>query len=165
MLNEIFNYALPIGGGLAVGTIVTIIAKAVFGGAIKKIVSKIDIEKIEKKAVDNGIDKLKTVSFKQSIQPLVTSELQKVTETVLGKVDEKLSVVDDGFYKVVDILEKLSAYFDNSIAITDERKEELRNAIKEAKIGAVKEETILLVENDETEEKKEETPKTAKVER
>lgn len=164
MLQEIWNYALPIGGGVAVSTIVIALGGAFIKGIVNKAVAKVNLAEVEKKAVDSGIDKLKTVSFKQSIQPLVTSELQKVTETVLHKVDEKLDVVDDGFYKVVNILEKLSAYFDNSIAISEEAKEELREALAEAKVGAVKEEIIVI--EDKPEPKKEEKADTsAKVER
>lgn len=132
ILNSIWQYVLPIGGGITFGAFCLAVILPFVKGTLAKVVSKIDVEKIESKAVDAGIDRLKDLSFKQNIQPLVKSELQKVVEVVDDKLSEKLGKVDEGYAKIVNILAKLGAYFDNSIAITDTAKEELKQAVLEA---------------------------------
>ena len=72
------------------------------------------------------------VGFKQSIAPLVKSELVKVVEVVDDKLNEKLDEVDKRYSEIVNILSKLSAYFDNSIAVSETAKQELREALADA---------------------------------
>lgn len=78
LLNQIWGYVLPIGGGVTLGALIIAILVPTIKGVINKAVSKVDIAKIEQAAVDKGLDKIKTVSFKQSIQPVVESELRKI---------------------------------------------------------------------------------------
>lgn len=122
LLNQIWGYVLPIGGGVTLGALIIAILVPTINGVINKAVSKVDIAKIEQAAVDKGLDKIKTVSFKQSIQPVVESELRKVSEEANRRIDSKIDEMNTNYTKLVNILAKLAAYFDNSIAVTDAAK-------------------------------------------
>lgn len=132
ILNTIWQYVLPIGGGVTLGALIIGILVPVVKGTVSKLIDRINVEKIEEKAVNAGVEKIKTVSFKQSIAPLVKSELVKVVEVVDDKINEKLDEVDKRYAQIVNILAKLSAYFDNSIAVSEDAKQELRDALADA---------------------------------
>lgn len=132
ILNTIWQYVLPIGGGVTLGALIIGILVPVVKGTVSKLIERINVEKIEEKAVNAGVEKIKTMSFKQSIAPLVKSELVKVVEVVDDKLNEKLDEVDKRYSEIVNILSKLSAYFDNSIAVSEPAKQELREALADA---------------------------------
>lgn len=146
VLNQIWGYVLPIGGGVTLGALIIAILVPTIKGVINKAVSKVDIAKIEQAAVDKGLDKIKTVSFKQSIQPVVESELRKISEEANRRIDSKIDEMNTNYTKLVNILAKLAAYFDNSIAVTDEAKKELYNAIADAQKDGKIEQTISVEE-------------------
>ena len=137
LLNTIWGYVLPVGGGLTVGAIIVAIALPILKGSATKIVSRLNVEEIEKKAVERGVEQVKNISFTQNIQPLVKSELVKVTEAVTAELQSNIEKVHNDYISILAIMEKLSAYFDNSIAITDEAKKALKDEIEKAKNAIV----------------------------
>lgn len=151
VLDQIWQYVLPVGGGVTLGAMIIAVIVPIIKGVITKAVSKIDVEKIENTAVDKGLEKIKTVSFKQSIQPLCESELKKVTETANKYIKDQIDTMNENYTKLIVILTKLSAYFDNSIAVTEQAKAELKQALADAQNGIVTEQDIT-VEQDETTE-------------
>ena len=158
ILNTIWQYVLPIGGGVTLGALIIGILVPVVKGTVSKLIDRINVEKIEEKAVNAGVEKIKTMSFKQSIAPLVKSELVKVVEVV----DDKLNEVDKRYAQIVNILAKLSAYFDNSIAVSEDAKQELRDALADAaKTSYIADDEIGVVVERTEEEKPTEEEKTA----
>lgn len=155
ILNTIWGYVLPIGGGLTVGAIIVAIALPILKGSVTKVVSRLNVEEIEKKAVERGVEQVKNISFTQNIQPLVKSELTKVTEAVTSELQYNIDKVHSDYIAILAILEKLSAYFDNSIAITEEAKQALRDEIEKAKNDIIQPDIIKVVEEPK------ETAKTA----
>ena len=162
ILNTIWQYVLPIGGGVTLGALIIGILVPVVRGTVSKLIDRINVEKIEEKAVNAGVEKIKTMSFKQSIAPLVKSELVKVVEVVDDKINEKLDEVDKRYAQIVNILAKLSAYFDNSIAVSEDAKQELRDALADAAKTSYNAEEVIGVAVEHTEaEKPKEEEKTA----
>ena len=133
IMQTIWSYALPIGGGLTVGAIITAIAGIVIKAIIDKTFKKINIQDIEDKAVAKGVEKVKTYTFKHNIQPVVNSELEKIVEKVDARVDNKLDQVNAKYDNLITCFEKFTAYFDNSIGVPDVKKQELKEAIEKAK--------------------------------
>lgn len=166
IFTQILNYVIPIGGGITVGAVLLAIGTAIFKGIGSKLVAKLDVQKIEDKAVEKGVDKIKKISFSHSIQPLVKSELQKVVEVVDQDVQEQLKEVNANYLKLVNAIECLAKYFDNSIGVSEEAKENLHKAIAECK-GEMATEQIILVEQEEktTETLPKETDTTPLLER
>lgn len=159
-LNLIWQYVLPIGGGITVGAILISIATLCFKAFASKLISKINIEKVENKAVEKGIEKVKEISFSQSIEPIAKSELEKVTEQANEYIIKSNEQTHKDLQTILVILKKFSAYFDDSIAITNEKKQELKEEIDKALECPIQAQEIViedLVKEDVKETKKSHT--------
>lgn len=132
ILNEIWVWIVSALGGVSLAGVISAAIYGCLKGAFGKTISKINVEKIAKDATDKGIDKVKAVSFSHSIQPLVESELKKINELSVEVVKKELSEVKAEYRTLINIIKKLSAYFDNSIGVSDTAKQELKQAIAEA---------------------------------
>lgn len=132
-LNKIWEIVGPLFSGTAVASIVVAILCGILKGNFAKAVEKIDVKQISQETIDSSIGKIKEVAFEHSIQPLVESELKKITEQANAYIKTEVESVNNNYQHIVAILEKLSAYFDNSIGVSEEAKAELRRAIELAK--------------------------------
>lgn len=132
-LNNAWNVVAPYLSGITLGGVLSAIFYALLKAGFTKTINKIDVEKIAKTATDKGVDRVKEISFKQSIQPLVESELRKVTEEANKYIEKELKEVKDEYQKIIDILEKQAQYFDNAIGVPQKTKDELKEAIKVAR--------------------------------
>lgn len=133
ILNQIWQAIAPYVAGISVSGIISVVIYGCLKSAFNRTINKINVEKIAEKATDKGIEKVKTVSFKHSIQPLVESELAKIDEKVAKQFKEELKKGQDNYNKLVAVLEKLSAYFDGSIGVSEQAKAELKQALADAK--------------------------------
>ena len=159
ILDAIFSYVLPIGGGITVGGAIIAIGAKVIKSGVSKLIDKINVKQIEQEAVQRGIDKIKDISFTQSIQPVVESELKKVTETANEYLFKQLKEVKEGYANLVTILAKFSAYFDNSVGIPENVKKELKDALAGATpVEEIKQEITVSAPEEPEEEPEEETP-------
>lgn len=165
-LNDIWQQIAPYLAGLSIGGILTAVISKVLLGGIEKLKNKLDIDATVQKCLDKTIEKTKEISFKQSIQPLVESELRKITEETGRYVEKYCGASDEKLSQIVKVLEKFSAYFDNSIGIPDSAKQELKDAIAEAKGLPTSVETVIIDkptgETAKTEQKTSDAPKKTK---
>lgn len=143
VLDIIWQYIAPIFGGLSIAGIVSAIIYGCLKGAFNRTISKINTEKIAKDAVDKGVEKVKEVSFKHNIQPIVQSELKKVTEEANEYLKQELGSVKEQYAKLLNVLGKFAAYFDNSIGVPDEAKVELKQALLDAEIEPTTDEIVV----------------------
>lgn len=132
ILNEIWVWIVSALGGVSLAGVISAAIYGCLKGAFSKTISKINVDKIAKDATEKGIDKVKAVSFSHSIQPLVESELKKINELSVEVVKKELNEVKAEYKTLINIIKKLSAYFDNSIGVSDTAKQELKQAIAEA---------------------------------
>lgn len=133
VLNQIWQAIAPYVAGISVSGILSAVIYGCLRGAFNRTINKINVDKIADQATDKGVEKVKQISFKHSIQPLVESELTKIDEKVAKQFKEELKKVQDNYNKLVAVLEKLSAYFDGSIGVSERAKAELKQALAEAK--------------------------------
>lgn len=174
-IQQVWDIIAPYVTGTTIGSIVMIAVTTIIKSAIAKLGKKQDevfSSKVVAKEVSNEMkDEIKNISFEQTIQPLVESELKKVTEAANEYVKQQLKETQEGYNKLLNCLEKLSAYFDNSIGVPDEAKAELKQAIEDAKVPAEPVntfETKVVVEEQPKEivvEKKTSKKKSAEIER
>lgn len=157
--SEIWVYIVSVLGGVSVAGILTAVIYGCLKGAFNRLIQKINVEKITEKATEKGIDRIKKISFTQTIQPLVESELKKVTEQANKYIKTELANVQVKYDKLIAILEALSSYFDNSIAVSEQSKADLKQAIQDAKNDKIEVQEIVLEPN-----KKEKSTITAEVE-
>lgn len=162
ILNEIWVWIVSALGGVSLAGVISAAIYGCLKGAFSKTISKIDVEKIAKDATNKGIDKVKAVSFSHSIQPLVESELKKINEMSVEVVKKELNEVKAEYRTLINIIKKLSAYFDNSIGVSDTAKQELKQAIAEAENEPVEPTNYAVVgkveEEDEAKDKTEREP-------
>ena len=161
ILNEIWVWIVSALGGVSLAGVISAAIYGCLKGAFSKTISKIDVEKIAKDATNKGIDKIKAVSFSHSIQPLVESELKKINEMSVEVVKKELNEVKAEYRTLINIIKKLSAYFDNSIGVSDTAKQELKQAIAEAENEPVEPTNYAVVgkvEEDEAKDKTEREP-------
>ena len=131
--NIIWNqYIAPIFGGLTLTTILTGIIYALIRGFIIKLIKKINIEKVEEKAVNKGIEKIEKITFQHDITPLVKSNLEMVNEIALKDFKELLSNNNKQYSYLINILKQFSSYFDDSISISADKKIKLQKLFADA---------------------------------
>lgn len=168
-IQQIWDIIAPYVTGTTIGSVVMIAVTTIIKSAIAKLSKKQDeifSSKVVAKEVSNEMkDEIKNISFEQTIQPLVESELKKVIEAANEYIKQQLKETQEGYNKLINCLEKLAAYFDNSIGVSDEAKTELKQAIEEAKVPAEPVntfETKVVVEEEQPKESVIETKKASK---
>ena len=170
ILNEIWVWTMSAIGGLSLSAIISSIIYGCLKGAFNKTISKINVESIADKATEKGVERVKKVSFTHNIQPLVESELKKINEHSVEVLKKELADVQTKYDNVIDILDKLACYFDNSIGVAEEKKAELKQAIAKAQNKPMVAESVVVDEIVEPTPKQAVEPKiernsTTKVER
>lgn len=151
ILNEIWVWIVSALGGVSLAGVISTSIYGCLKGAFIKTISKINVEKIADEATEKGIEKVKNVSFSHSIQPIVESELKKINEYSVEVVQKELAEVKAEYKTLIDIIKKLSAYFDNSIGVSETAKQELKQAIAQAENEPI--EPTSCVVTDKVEEK------------
>ncbi len=158
MLDVVIQWIVGIVGGLSISAIISAIIYGLVKGIAKKIVAKINVEKISEKATERGIEKIKKISFEQSIQPVVESELKKITEQANEYIKKEIGVLQNQYNALLETLEKFYAFFDDSM-VSEKKKEDLKQTIEKAKIANPKPQEILIVDEQKSSENKPQTNK------
>ena len=164
-LIELWQAIAPYFAGVTISSIVSAIIFGCLKGAFNKTINKLNVEDIAEKATNKGVEKVKKISFEQSIQPIAESELKKITEQANEYMKDQLEEVKLYHENTLLVLEALAKYFDNSIGVPDDVKLALKKEIADAKtragIGISLKQEIKLEEVIEQSTKK---PETAKIE-
>lgn len=151
-INQIIVWVGTALGGVSVASIITAIIVGCVKGGFNKAISKINVEEISERATNKVIEKVKEVSFKQSIEPIAKAELTKITEQANVFIEKAFEKTQEQYNKLLKVVESFAKYFENSVYITEEAKENLRKALKEAEIEPIIDHTIeieqIVVENE-----------------
>ena len=145
-LSEIWVWIVSALGGISLAGIITAVIYGCLKGAFNRTISKINVQKIADQATAKGVERVKEVSFTHSIQPIVESSLVEINEKATKKKKKQTEKVSDKYDKIINILDKLACYFDNSIGVADEKKAELKQAIAEAKNEQITAESVVVDE-------------------
>lgn len=165
-LNEIWLWILGILGGVSYTGIIAAVIYGCLKGGFNRTLQKMNIEKINENLANKQMERIKQVSFKQNIQPIVESELKKVTETANEYIKKQLEEVQKKYDNVIAVLEKFYAYFDDSL-VSDSKKQDLKQALQDAKTetSTPNEIEVSQVVIEEPKEEKKEKIKKTKIER
>lgn len=152
MLESIWNYVLPIGQGITIGGIILMVLIPLMKGVLTRKTSAIDsaLKTVVKKVEENNekmLSQIQGVSFKQSIQPLVESGLEKINEKSQEYIDKRIVGVEKRQDAIYLMFTRLASYFDDS-SVSEEKKTALHEAIEqaEATFNKVEEEVEAVVE-------------------
>lgn len=176
IFSSVWGWIISICGGLTFGAIITAIIIGGIKGGFARTIEKAGIVKTQKEsaklAAQEAVSQIKELSFKQSIQPLAESELKKITEQAQEMVKKELKEVKEEYNKLLKVLEAFAKYFDNSIGVSEEAKENMKLALasaKEMKIDTEIEQEIkieeVIIETDKAEKNEQKIEKKNKVER
>ena len=154
--------------GLSLTTIVALVIYFCIKGAWDKTLKKVNLEKFSEDLANKQTERIKEVSFKQNIQPIVESELKRITENYDNRLLEELTKTQEKYNNLILVLEKFYAYFEDSL-VSESKKEELKEAIENAKeeapISNETETEEIIIDEPKTAPEPKEKPKKAKIER
>ena len=71
--------------------------------------------------------------------------MKKVSEEANARIDEHLAETELRYQKLITIMEKFACYFDGAVGVSQEVKDDFKQAIKDAQIDTV-DETLTAVE-------------------
>lgn len=131
-LNEIWLWIGGIFGGISIAGAFSAVIYGALKGAFNKTLQKMNIEKINENLANKQMERIKQVSFKQNIQPIVESELKKITEMANEYIKAQLNEIQKKYDNLIIVLEKFYAYFDDSL-VSENKKQELKLALETAK--------------------------------
>lgn len=133
IINSIHVWIMSAVGGVTLAGLISACIYGALKGAFSKTIGKINVAKIADQATDKGIDKIKKITFTHNIQPLVESGLEKVNEKSMALVEKELKEVKEQYNHLINIIDKLAKYFDNSIGVEQDKKDALHEAVEQAK--------------------------------
>ena len=154
-LDLIMEYAMEFLPSLilaVVGAVVVYFVKKLVG---KKLES-IDVEKISQQTIDKTMDKIKGVAFTHSIEPIVKNEMAYIKKYAEDLSKSEVQELHNKYLQLIDILQAMKNYFDDSAFISHEKKEIVQGKIDEAKVvkeDTEKIETTMVVEEIKQEKK------------
>lgn len=151
VLKQILNWVSLFLGSALGGAIIGGIISGFFKGKTEKLVNSINVKQIAEDTTNACVEQVKKVSFNQSIQPIVESELEKVNEKADERLQKTVKELKESNAKIINILEKFIAYFDYSIGIPDKIKEEAHIAINSAKEVEIQNYQEIKIEDEEVE--------------
>lgn len=168
ILSNVWIWIVTALSGLSVVGIVAAVVCAVVKGTISRQIQKYNLKKLYEELWEMQIDRIKKISFSQSIEPLAKSELLKVTEVADEKVAEKLEKVQVQYDHLINILEKFYAYFEDSL-VSESKKADLKEALESAKVEVAKPTEIaideIIVEEPKQAVENKKEPRKSKIER
>lgn len=161
-IQALWNTISPYLAGITIGGIISCLFYAFFSGSIKKFINKIQIGDMIQKTIDGTMERVKDLTISVELQPLVATELDRIKYEVSESNKELFYDVMNKMDNLINCFEKLAVYFDNSIGVPQEAKDDLHNAIDEAKqtTKSLEQETITvkpLIVDDTKKSKKQNT--------
>ena len=169
IFSTVWGWIIAALGGVSLTGLISAIIYISLKGAFNRTIEKQNLKKTQEdaaeQAAEKAVAKIKNISFKQSLQPVIVGQLKLITAETQEMVKQELKEVKEQYNNVVHILEALAKYFDNSIGVSEEAKENLKNAIyqaKEQKVDESIEEEVTLTQ-EEVEEIIEEPKKSSSV--
>lgn len=128
--NEVWAYVQPIVTSATFGAIFTAIICGIIKGTISKKFSKLDLDDNVNKIIDASMQRIKDVTFKHDIEPLVEAHLAEIKQELTSEVNENLKLIKDVELELSILIGNLAAYFENSSAITPEKKQAVIDEIQ-----------------------------------
>lgn len=173
IFSTVWGWILAAVGGVSLSAIIATIIYLCLKGAFNRTIERANLKKTQEdaaeQAADKAVAKIKNLSYKQSLQPIIEGQLKLITENAQEMVKKELNELKEQNNKMLNVIACLARYFDNSIGVAEDVKQDLKNAIADARTEKITEDTeqeIVVVEEPKVEIKETKaTKKTATVER
>lgn len=144
VFSQVWTYIAGGVAGIGGGAIISWLFSLILAHSNKKHTKALldAIETFRSAQFDKSIEQIKSINLTQNIQPIVQSEIVKAYETAFEGLHNELELTRKRYADLVNCFEKLSEYFEYSYGVSDETKQELKNAIEQAKSEAVDNEPV-----------------------
>lgn len=152
ILHSFYAWIIGTIAGVSIGAIVVFIARFLWTNAINKVINKLALKKLYDETQKKGIEDLKQISFRQTLEPIAKSELQKINEMADERLNQKLKEIQFQYENLLIIIKKFASYFDDSFVISNEKKEELKLLIDNSKNTQPVAEQEIIIEDLKVEE-------------
>lgn len=159
---SVWAWVIGIICGIGAGTLIAFLLKEVLIGIGKRIAEKIALKDLYDKTLEESKKGLKQITFKQSIEPLVNSELEKVNEKVDARLTNELAELKRKNDLMLKALQKFASFFDDSYMVNAEKKEELKQVFEEYNKLEIPQEQEIIIESHEEEKEEQETTEEEK---
>ena len=134
-LKSIWTNIAPYITGISIGGMVSCAYYCLFKFGFNKALNKIDTTKMENKCINAAKQEVKETTFKVSIQPIVASEIKKATEEITEYSKKELlksnNDLSQRLDKLTNVVIALGNYFDDSIGVSDTKKQAFKEAVNE----------------------------------
>lgn len=135
--NNVKEWAIAFGSGISIAGIGSAIAYAVIKSTTQKTMNKIttnyNADTIANMTSDKMLQKWSNVALDVNIKPLMESQYKALNEQINAEFKLDLQKQDQKTLATLEAIEKLGAYFDCSIAVSDEAKADFKETIEKAK--------------------------------
>ena len=145
--------------GISIGSIVTAVVVAIIRKETAKVANKVE-DKQTKIDIANGvIDGIKDTKIGVSIMPIVKSEIIKLGEISNAHNEKREKLQDERYAAIIRLLECQAEYFNNSVGVADDAKQNMQDALCAAKelVKVLPKEIPAVIEVELKEEKEETT--------
>lgn len=115
-----------------VGAVVIVVVKHITNSGLDTIKKKMDAKTIADATSENFLKNIADVELDVNIKPIVESQLHEMIETITNYFLEALKKQDKKQLAELLALKQLGAYFDCSVAVSDEAKAKFAKAIQDA---------------------------------
>ena len=134
-LKTIWTSIRPYFIGVTLGGVTSALFFCLFKFYVNKALKKIDDKKLKKDCVEAAKNEVKETTFKVNIQPVVLSEVKKVCEEIKEDANTKLIAsnekINEKLEKLENVVVALGNYFDDSIGVSESKKQAFHNAVEE----------------------------------
>jgi len=167
-LLQIWENVKPMLSGITIGGIISTAFFAAQGALTRKLIGKIDYEKIVKDMHDSALNKIGDTTLNVDITPIVEKRMGVIKEELQKANEEKIKQLQDQLDKETKLLEWIGSVYKDSIAVSDEKKQELIEIINSNKPEVEPQIQITSIQGitkfDDPKPKEEHKPKTEKTE-
>lgn len=118
--------------------LIPVVTKAV----LNKLLNKKDNNQFAETVAQNVTKELGGMVFSHDISPVVESSMIKIEEHAKHVLANEIKEMKTQYLVILEVLKQLSAYFDNSIGVSEEQKEKLKQVIEVAEQSVLKKDVI-----------------------
>ena len=128
-----------IGGGIGVtlggifATIIYAIAKFLVNKTLNTLTDKVNSTTIADKTSEKLLDNISNIALDVNVKPLMEYHYKQISAQVYDDLNKQNELIKKMILENTICLEKLGGYFDNSVAVSDEQKDEFYKSIENLK--------------------------------
>lgn len=128
-----FKEVIGVSISTIVGAIVIVVVKYLTSKGLNTIEKNTNASTIADKTSDKLLANMSNMALNVNMKPLMESQYREMSEQVYADLKQENALLKKMVYANINCLEKLGGYFDCSVAVSDEAKQEFKDTIEQSK--------------------------------